>query len=414
MRLASGLLTALLVGLSIALVATWSSRRLLLMAGAVAATPMILVFGSTVNPSGLEMSAALCVWTGLLILVLEHAEHPPLSLVVACGTAASLLVLTRALSPLWLALMVCFVAVLRPEAIRPLATHRRVKRASAFVAVAVVIAVTYELWARPLHVLPVGAPVPLNASWSRLVQAALDTAPHVIYQFAGTFGWNFTHPPLFGMVLLAVSLAAVMICAFVTSERRQLLVLAALILTALILPLVIVVSQAPMDGIVWQARDGFPLYCGVIVVAGAIARYPAWSQRFEIRLPMTRPTRSLVAIVATCVALSQLADLFWVLRSYTLGLLGPLNIFSDAHGRFYPPIPIALLFVAAVGLCAAYGWWLVRLCEGLPSASTLAVTNGGASGGPIRRLVHNVITSCGRHHRPSTSWERPRRARMQE
>ena len=64
MRLISGLLTALFIGLAIGISATWSNRRLLLLAVVTATTPMLLVFGSAVNPSGLEMASALCAWTG--------------------------------------------------------------------------------------------------------------------------------------------------------------------------------------------------------------------------------------------------------------------------------------------------------------------------------------------------------------
>ena len=93
-------------------------HRMLLLAVTVAATPLLIVFGSVVNPSGLEMSAALCTWTGALTLVLDHAERPPRGLVVACTATAALFALACPLSVFWLALIALFVVLLRPRAVR--------------------------------------------------------------------------------------------------------------------------------------------------------------------------------------------------------------------------------------------------------------------------------------------------------
>ena len=131
MRLLSGLLTALMVGLALALSSVWSRSRLLVLAVAVAATPTVLIFGSAVNPSGLEMAASLCVWTGGLILVLDHAEHPPPSLVYGTAAAAIVLVLTRGLSPFWLALIAVSLLALAPRSLPVLVRCHAVRVAGA-------------------------------------------------------------------------------------------------------------------------------------------------------------------------------------------------------------------------------------------------------------------------------------------
>jgi len=367
MRLVSGLLTAVLLGLSIALVTTWSSRRLLLLAVTVAATPMLLVVGSTVNPSGLEMSAALCTWTGLLILVLEHAERPPPGLVALCTATSAVMALCRSLSPFWLVLIVVFVAALRPAAIRSLGADRRVQIGSVVVAVAIVVAGVYVLWAKSLTVLPVGVIV-LPNTLLKAVELALGHTGLLISQFAGAFGWEFVNPPLAGIALLTTAVGALVLGGIVTGARREVVVLAALIVTALVLPLLIVVSQADKDGIVWQARDGFPLYCGVILVAGAIARAPMGQPRAGQSSAGNRVVRRLTVIVAVCVAGSQLADLLWAIRRYNVGLWGPLNVFAKVPGGYSPSVPTALLVVASLGLCAAYGWWIVRRSARMASA----------------------------------------------
>ncbi len=60
MRLVSGLLSSLFLGLALALAAVWSRLRLLVLAVVVAATPMVFIWGSVVNPSGLEVATAVC------------------------------------------------------------------------------------------------------------------------------------------------------------------------------------------------------------------------------------------------------------------------------------------------------------------------------------------------------------------
>jgi hypothetical protein len=362
MRLVSGLLTALLIGLAFGLVATWSDRRFLLLAVAVAATPMVFVFGSAVNPSGLEMASALCAWTGLLILVLDRAEHPPPSLVAASTAASGVLVLCRALSPLWLLIIAISVAALRPSAIRSLAEDQRVRRGSVIVGVATLAALVYDGLAKPFDVLPVGTVVPNHASMVTRVDVALGNTTNWIHEFIGAFGWGLTSPPLVAVALLGFALCALWFGGLVTSEPRQLVVFLGLTGLALVLPVALVTSQMSKYGVVWQARDGYPLYCGVIVVAGAITRLPTSQTALGPTSMPERMMRRIVVVVAACVALAQFADLVWAFRRYVVGMWGPLNIWATVRVKFTPPVPLTLLFIAALVVCATYGWWIVRIC----------------------------------------------------
>ena len=152
MRLLSGLLCSMFLGLAFALAALWSRSRLLVLAVAVTASPMAIMFGAVVNPSGLEIAAATCVWTGGLILVLDRTSEPPTSLVVATGVAASAMVLSRGLSPLWLAVISGSLAVLAPGSLRVLFRSRTVRIAAVAVALVTLLAVGYIVWAHALGV----------------------------------------------------------------------------------------------------------------------------------------------------------------------------------------------------------------------------------------------------------------------
>ena len=270
MRLVSGLLTAVMIGLALAIASTWSRRNLLVLGIAVAATPMLLVFGSTVNPSGLEMSAALCAWTGALILWLDRSVRPPPSLVAATTAASSVLVLSRVISPLWLLLVFVFAVALDPTATRRLSRDRRVRIGVGITAAATTLALGYVAWADALSVAPVGAKVPVHAGLLQVVESVMGQSETWILQFTGSFGWSSTPPPLAGYAVLLLAVGLLVALGLLTATRRHTVVLLLLMCTAVVVTIVIVASRATKYGIVWQARDGFPLYAGVILVGAAM------------------------------------------------------------------------------------------------------------------------------------------------
>jgi hypothetical protein len=336
MRLLSGALTASLIGLAIATAVTWSTRRMLLLAVTVVATPLLFVFGAVVNPSGLEMSAALCTWTGALILVLDHPERPPPGLVVACTAAATIFALARPLSVFWLALTLFFVALLRPRAVWTLGADRRVRIGGAVVAGASALALAWVAWAHSWSVLPVGRRVPAGAPLWRTSQLVIGSVEGWFHQFAGAFGWEVADPPPMGTALLVVALVSVLVVGLVLGERRQLAVLALLGAMAVVVPILLIASHAERNGIVWQTRDGYPLLCGVVLVAGSIGRLH--SRRSAVRADglAARAVKRFVLLLACCVAGMQFADLYWAIRALSGGTVGTARPPGPDKGRLHP------------------------------------------------------------------------------
>ncbi len=375
MRLVSGALTAILVGLSFALAAFWSTRKLLVLGVAVAATPMVFVFGSTINPSALEMSAALCAWTSALLLVLEYSDRPPISLIVACTAASIALVLSRPVSALWLAIIAGFCAALRPAAIRSLLQDRRACIGSGAVAVATVVAVVYVLLDHSLKLGPATPPVSATTSGLTILEKSLGSASAWFDQFAGAFGLGGPNaiPPLVGIVMLAFAISAVFLVGVVTAKRRRVVVLGLFLLVACLLPVLIESSQVRYDGFDWFGRVSFPLYSGVIVMAAAIAEIPALPPPAH-RSPIEGAQQRFIVIVACLVGGSQFLDVLWAIRRYAVGLSGPLNIFAHVRGGFTPPVPIALLVVAALVFCGAFTWLIISAAMASPSTHEGALT----------------------------------------
>ena len=149
----------------------------------------------------------------------------------------------------------------------------------------------------------------------------------------------------------------------VASLRRQAAVLVALIAASLIVPTILMVSQAHHVGLVWQARDGFPLYVGILLVAGAaggrgLGMSPGWSRGpSKVDAAFGR----LAVLVAVAVAVAQLADFVWALRLYTVGLGATVNPLAHVRGGWDPPLPALILIVTGVLAAAFYGWWIFHL-----------------------------------------------------
>jgi hypothetical protein len=181
------------------------------------------------------------------------------------------------------------------------------------------------------------------------------------HEFAGAFGWELVSPPPLGASLLVVSLVAVLVVGLVMGDRWQLAVLALLGATAVVLPVLLIASHADKNGVVWQTRDGYPLLCGVVLVAGSIGRLDARRSAAPVDGIRTRAVRRFVVLVAFCVAGSQFADLYWMIRRFRVGLSGPLDPLVQITGGYPPPVPTALLLFGGFLLCVAYGWWIVML-----------------------------------------------------
>src|SRR5262249_60324346 len=104
----------LFVAFAVRALSRMASPRVALVGLAVALTPMVLSFGSSVNPTALETAAAIATWACGLVLVSElRAGKPPdRGLVVQLGIAASALVLARQISMFWLAFIALILAAI--------------------------------------------------------------------------------------------------------------------------------------------------------------------------------------------------------------------------------------------------------------------------------------------------------------
>jgi hypothetical protein len=109
MRLVSALLSAIFLALALTAAVAYSRNRAIVIGLLVAATPMVFFLGGVVNPSGLEISSGIALWTTGAILFTERLAAPPRGLVAMFGASSVSMELVRPLSPLWLALSILFL-----------------------------------------------------------------------------------------------------------------------------------------------------------------------------------------------------------------------------------------------------------------------------------------------------------------
>jgi predicted membrane protein DUF2142 len=174
MRLMSGLLSAVFLALAVMAVATWSRRRLLLVGVLVPATPMTFFLGSVVNPSGFEISSALCLWSAGLVLALERADRPPPGLVAVVVGATMALLLARGLSPLWVVGTLGILGLLAGwKSVQSIARDRSARWSLVALVPTGIFAVVWIVLAHALDLLPVGAVIPKSETRSHLLASII-------------------------------------------------------------------------------------------------------------------------------------------------------------------------------------------------------------------------------------------------
>jgi hypothetical protein len=341
-RLVSALLNAIFLALAVTAVATWSRSRLLLVGIAAAVTPSALFFGGVVNPSGFEVSCAVCLWSSALVLALERSSDPPPGLVAITALSAAAMALVRGLSPLWVGMIGLSVAGLAGwRAVRELAGYRRVKLAAVVVVLAGGAAVAFILAAHTLDVLPSVDLAPAGSTTGQLFVTTFDHTARFLTEMIGKFGWLDTFAPISTYLVWYGAVGLLAGAAVVLTRRRELAVFVLVALAAVFVPVVISTSQARRAGFVWQGKDSLPFALGVPLVAAALIGQSGVLDRYRGRLT------SLVAFTLACGSVVAFAG---TLRRYAVGINGPLDFF---HTAWRPPLGLAVLLVAE--LVAAFG-----------------------------------------------------------
>jgi hypothetical protein len=340
MRLASALVDMALIATAFAAAWRWSSSPLMIPAIAAATTPMAFFLFSSVDPSGLEIAAAIATWTVACVIVLDWPANPPPGLLAALAVSGGTLALSRGPSPLW---DVVVGAVLVPVAFRrlPLVAVLRRRAAQAALTALVVCGALALAWVvlaagltvNHIHPLPRGMPE------SRVLALALNQLWPAIPQAAGDFGWLSTPEPTLSLLLLLSALALPLALAVAGADRAGRWSLAIMWTLSLVLPVVLLYAGFHVYGSGTQGRYFLPLWVGLPILSAALVQ-------------AEQPKRMSTLVVIPPVSGLVLA-FWWNTHRVTVGDAGP---YWPGTGAWRPPLgalTMDVLFLLAAAVYAA-------------------------------------------------------------
>ncbi|HWD25026.1 MAG TPA: DUF2142 domain-containing protein, partial [Acidimicrobiales bacterium] len=357
MRLVSAAFSAVFFAFALVAAAVYSRNRFVIVGLLVAATPMAFFLAGVINPSGLEVAAAIAVWTSGAVLVTERLAHPPAGLVAIFGTSAAFLESVRPLSPLWLVLIVIVLLLCAERhALAAACSSRSLRVAAAAVAFFGALAIWWIAAVHSTDLYVAGnQPVPSTVSAATIFRVALAHNAFYIPDMIGVFGWFDTYSPLFTFVVWYALIVLMVIGAAVRSLRNA-FVLALVLLTVLVLPAIIVTSHAHANGYTWSGRDMLPIAVGLPILAGALF------SRGVDRYRLASIARSSTPLVIAFAAVAQFVAFFEALRRYAVGSRGPVFGFI-VHPSWRPAVGIVgalALEVLALGALSALFAWSIR------------------------------------------------------
>lgn len=354
MRLCSaGASAAFLAG---AISCAWRSERArgLLVGMALVVTPQVFFLAGVINPSGLEISAAICVWSSALV-AFERDARAGRWVLAWLAAAGAVMANAVGLSP-FLVLVIGLAVAAYAGRHRVMALlGDRVTRTAVLVIVGFgVLAVVWVLAAGALRVRPSGTRLPAGAGPWLAAGLTLENFGPETLQMVGVFGWVDTYlPPV--CYALWLGLAAGFIGSGVASvPRRSRAALGGFAVAAIAVPAALLLARSATLGIFGQARDWMPLWVGLPLLVGH-AVGPSLTEG------ATAWWRGLRALVIVTVAVMEPVAWAWALRRYRTGS-GHLALSSPA--AWSPPLPAPALLAGIVACSVALAWCYARAAVG--------------------------------------------------
>jgi hypothetical protein len=368
---------SVMLAISAFAIAKWSRRRALYLGMYVALAPEAYFLSSSVNPGGFEIMTAICLWTLVAIFALEQREDPPRQLVVLLGVVASVLVLIRGLSPLWVALAGATLVVLAgPREMYELARRRRdLQIAGGGVVVATVLAVTWIFTQGTLNILPVGATVPKNDSTLQIVRIVSNYVQGWLRETVGILGWLDTELPGFVYQTWYLFVIGLLIVALARGSWKEKAVVVILCALVVVIPVILVTRQAKTLGVVWQGRDTMPLAVGAVIIAVAVGARGAGAHHTKRLLDVVNPherrllSRVALVTVVGILGVANMLSFYTNLRRYAVGRYGAKFFFlhhqgwSPPTGQLITLVVYGLVTAAFAGVLIAWLWFSQGVAE---------------------------------------------------
>lgn len=359
MRVVSAVITAAFVASAVATLERLRRPRLGALAILIGATPMMFFIGGTVNPSSVEIPAALSLWMAGTVLALEAPTRVDSRLVRRVAVAAIALVLSRQLAPLWLALIAAaLIAVGGTAMIRALRASRSARRWGAAVLFAGVLQCLWILIVRPLDPSLGDKTLAHDLTTGSALKTSLGETLNRLREMVGWFGWLDAPSPGITYMLWVIALGALLALALFAWHRRLLLVAATTAIAAIAAPVGFETLQAHKIGFFWQGRYSMPLALGVPVLLALSAGLGARRTESEVddSILSARGIDRVVGAVAIAVVVAQVAAFWQALRRNSVGYNGAFDFLI--HPDWSPPAPVWFLVGAYAIAASAFAFWV--------------------------------------------------------
>ncbi len=275
MRIVSAVLSAIMLASAFLGLARLRRPKTAIAAFAVSMTPMVLYFTGGVNPQALEIVSTISVFANMLVVLEHHRELARYRAnVVLLAVSAVVLANTRALSLVWLALVVLAALFFAGwKSIRGLLAHR-----SAIAAVAITTggAAIGLVWLTTANSLQNLTGTPSTVPKAQALQTMFDRTFDYATAYISQLGWLDVNGPNATIGMWAFLIGGIVVCGLCARPHKQLIALAVLILPILFLPPVMQAAAIQDVGYIWQGRYVLPLVVPFIVACGYALRFYRW------------------------------------------------------------------------------------------------------------------------------------------
>lgn len=331
MRLVSVALTALFAAASVSAVFSLKRPRSTLAALAVSSTPMVLYLMGGLNPQSLEIAATTAVFTTSLAVLERSARGAallPYLVMLACS--AVVLANTRAVSLLWLALVVIAAVLLTGMGALKAGLALRAVRITGYLCAAG--AAVGLLWLATSNTFESltgsGESISKGQAFVTMLDRTFDYAPAYI----GMFGWLDTPAPNAVYAFWVFLLVGIIIATLCVRPLSRLAAPAFLFAAIVLIPPVMQSMVINDLGYIWQGRYILPLVVPFIIACGYVLR--------DVELPRTAPLNRLLTLCCWLGAAAHVYAFVYVLRRYAVGLSRDANWLAMLEAPLWQP-PLA-------------------------------------------------------------------------
>jgi hypothetical protein len=342
MRIVSAGLVAAMLATALVSLTRMEGPGLRYAGGALALSPMALHLAGGINPNGLEIAAGVALWAAALEVLATRRTGMS---VARLTLAASVLVVSRPLSPVWLIGILATAALLGADRslLRQIAGSRRNRLLGVAVGGVVGFAVAWLVWRHTLGAFN-GTPDP-TAVGLDAVRGSLDLTMVRVEQMVGRLGWIDVVLPRVVRWLWYLAVPLLALAALVVGTWRERVVVLGLALAVVLIPVVAEARSAADIGYAWQGRYSLPYVAGLPLVSGWIL-----DRNRRVRDGLRAWAGTITWGLVGAVAAAQILALVTALRRYEVGASKPPLAFLSG-GTWEPPLGDGVLlglFVVSV------------------------------------------------------------------